>query len=507
MGEMAEQWGANGEASWGPCQCGWTREAGYPEGHETWCQCQCWDCQATNTQANNPQDDNDGSDWSGYGSDKSDEIWGNEPAARTKLGESGNEFEVASDHLISSTIQEWAEETKNLCGLSDVSSVIELLRGVHWDRNAVSRSFAEPGGLEAVFARVGVSTEQPKPPTGITDDGLAGGDLCPMCYAAPADRAAEGTSFCSLSCGHGACAGCWARHIETQLLSGSLAAIPCIQNNDGCHLVVDSKLVKAVAPPASVESYDKALRSSLIMHSKQLVYCPGPSCRETDAVPQTLVYCRSTGSGDVTCPKCQELFCRVCIKEHGDDAPEAHEPATCTMLQDWKTRVKKLQVDPAERWMLFRAKSCPGPGCGAFTLKCGCMEKVGHVECEGQDYCHNHACNHMSCSQCKHQYCWVCLKAWDRHTSYWECTEKATATDGITARFKVCYQKYLNHLTGLESARKLQIEWLDIAEKNNTAAPKKHFMYKKMQELMHFEQTLKHCFVMLYYLRTSRWVH
>ena len=103
---MAE-WGADGEASWGPCQCGWTQEAGFPDGHETWCQCPCWDCQATNTQANNPQDDNDGSDWSGYGSDKSDEIWGNEPAVRTKLGESGSEFEVASDPLISSTIQEY----------------------------------------------------------------------------------------------------------------------------------------------------------------------------------------------------------------------------------------------------------------------------------------------------------------------------------------------------------------------------------------------------------------
>ena len=109
--------------NWGPCECGWSYEAGYLEGHETWCQCQCWDCQATNTQANNPQDDNDGSDWSGYGSDKSDEIWGNEPAVRTKLGESGNEFEVASDHLISSTIQEYLPTPCTVAARCSLSTV------------------------------------------------------------------------------------------------------------------------------------------------------------------------------------------------------------------------------------------------------------------------------------------------------------------------------------------------------------------------------------------------
>ena len=71
-----------------------------------------------------------------------------------------------------------------------------------------------------------------------------------------------------------------------------------------------------------------------------------------------------------------------------------HQHADCYTCTYWIT-VFSTQAD------VVAAKSCPGPGCGAFTLKCGCMEKVGRVECEGQDYCHNHACNHMSCSQCE----------------------------------------------------------------------------------------------------------
>ena len=57
-----------------------------------------------------------------------------------------NQYVDASRWVLLTAPLRWAEETKNLCGHSEVGSVVELLRGVYWDRNAVSRSFAEPGG-------------------------------------------------------------------------------------------------------------------------------------------------------------------------------------------------------------------------------------------------------------------------------------------------------------------------------------------------------------------------
>ena len=45
-------------------------------------------------------------------------------------------------------------------------------------------------------------------------------------------------------------------------------------------------------------------------------------------------------------------------------------------------------------WFLKHTKKCP-------SCKC-VIEK-------------NEGCNHMTCKQCKHQFCWVCMGVWSEH--------------------------------------------------------------------------------------------
>ncbi len=90
------------------------------------------------------------------------------------------------------------------------------------------------------------------------------------------------------------------------------------------------------------------------------------------------------GTLPVTC-ECGHEFCFSCL-----GAP--HAPAPCDIAQAWTARSSK---DTTELWLLAQTKPCP---------KCNVrIEKA-------------RACNHMSCSKCRHQFCWLCMADWSRHS-------------------------------------------------------------------------------------------
>eukprot|EP00698_Gefionella_okellyi_P005331 TRINITY_DN1484_c0_g2_i3.p1 TRINITY_DN1484_c0_g2~~TRINITY_DN1484_c0_g2_i3.p1 ORF type:complete len:757 (-),score=166.82 TRINITY_DN1484_c0_g2_i3:1507-3777(-) len=83
------------------------------------------------------------------------------------------------------------------------------------------------------------------------------------------------------------------------------------------------------------------------------------------------------------------------------DSPQCgdicHDPAPCNVVAAFKSRTQQQQerfsnvADSAEEWLSQYSKRCP---------KCTVpIEK-------------NRGCNHMSCTQCKHQFCWLCLAQW-----------------------------------------------------------------------------------------------
>ncbi len=85
---------------------------------------------------------------------------------------------------------------------------------------------------------------------------------------------------------------------------------------------------------------------------------------------------------------------------------EGHWPSTCNELK-WFKQIHDKHDPEADRemktlqWLLSYTKDCP---------KCGNpIEKNG-------------GCNHMSCSACKYQFCWICLAGW--HPSHYSCTYK-----------------------------------------------------------------------------------
>jgi ariadne-1 len=90
-------------------------------------------------------------------------------------------------------------------------------------------------------------------------------------------------------------------------------------------------------------------------------------------------------------------------------------------------------------WVVANTKSCPGKRCGKLVEK-------------------NGGCNHMTCSQCKYEWCWVCEGPWSEHGSnYYKCNlykpdskvaadeAKRDAARTELQRYVHYYTRYMNH--------------------------------------------------------------
>lgn len=95
------------------------------------------------------------------------------------------------------------------------------------------------------------------------------------------------------------------------------------------------------------------------------------------------------------------VFCYNCMT---DD----HTPCPCEIAKEWM----KLCKDETEtkHWIAANTKDCP---------KCGSIiEKNG-------------GCNQMVCAKCKYEFCWICMKSWDLHTSHFSCNQPKNLDDDI----------------------------------------------------------------------------
>ena len=98
---------------------------------------------------------------------------------------------------------------------------------------------------------------------------------------------------------------------------------------------------------------------------------------------------------DIRCG-CGAFWCFRC------GAP-AHRPATCAVAAVWRRKVESdARNEPAEpdestatrRWLREFTKPCPG-----------CHDPIEK----------NQGCNHMTCSSCHFEFCWVCMDPWSSH--------------------------------------------------------------------------------------------
>ena len=167
-----------------------------------------------------------------------------------------------------------------------------------------------------------------------------------------------------LPCKHFFCADCWGEYLKEKINNANVYKISCMQNK--CGYILEEKFIKSIigSDNALLDKYNKFLsRKKLMDSNKKIKFCPIPDCDG---------YAEKKKGKYVKCNFGHE-FCFECLqKPHG------------------KKKCAKVIDEGFEEWKSHTlVKRCPY--CKFWTEK-------------------NEGCNHMTCSQCNFQWCWVCEK-------------------------------------------------------------------------------------------------
>lgn len=138
-----------------------------------------------------------------------------------------------------------------------------------------------------------------------------------------------------------------------------------------------------------------------------------------NANQKTMSWCRNQHCGYAVvneldtpsqCPACLSNFCGNC-------GLVSHVPATCDEIRRWSALGGYMETadtdKDTQRLIFMNSKPCPGRNC-TYPIE----------RAEG--------CLHMTCSRCKHQFCWNCLRPWpDPMCSTGACRRTAEQTRAL----------------------------------------------------------------------------
>ncbi len=242
------------------------------------------------------------------------------------------------------------------------------------------------------------------PPSSDKADGLCSvkapkGSVCAICRE-PAGK------ITALSCGHAYCDECWGRYIELKVADGD-TRIGCPEHK--CPLRVPEETVSRLCSAQTAARYTFLLRKSFVDESRHAAWCPKPGC--------SLAVDTSGGEQFVTCAA-GHAFCVAC------KLPEAHAPVDCETVRTW---LRKCDDDSeTANWLSVNTQDCPQ--CHSTIEKNGGWyvrlrgKRVTCVTLAALTLAALHSqplSNHMTCKQCKHEYCWVCLGPWAKHDNFY----------------------------------------------------------------------------------------
>ena len=168
-----------------------------------------------------------------------------------------------------------------------------------------------------------------------------------------------------LVCNHIFCEDCWYNYLKEKISNANVAKITCIQH--GCGISINENFIKNILKNKEelFQKYKKfSEKQKILLSNKNIKFCPFPDCDG---------YAEKKGNNKYVKCNFGHDFCFECLnKPHGI---EKCEIILDKEFDEWKSH--KI------------VKRCPK--CKIWTEK-------------------NEGCNHMTCVECKFQWCWLCQK-------------------------------------------------------------------------------------------------
>jgi ariadne-1 len=262
-------------------------------------------------------------------------------------------------------MMKYVDEIKDILQLP--SSIIKLLlHYFKWNKDRLLETFYEMDHDE-FFQQAKIIN-----PFSSNLSEISSNRTCLICYSDEQD------DMFHLQCQHTFCTDCWKNYIINKIVNEGLAqTIVCPDFQ--CQILVNDEIIEKFVNQNEFAKhiYNKIILNSYIDHNPRARWCPGQNCGHIiNATSLTSAY---NYAQFITCNHCQTSFCFQCVQPW-------HDPIKCILLLQWN---KKL-LDDSETiiWLKANTKSCP---------KC----KV-NIEKNG-------GCNHMTCRNCTHEFCWLCF--------------------------------------------------------------------------------------------------
>lgn len=234
---------------------------------------------------------------------------------------------------------------------------------------------------------------------------------CPVCTEDAPEH-----EFITLECGHQSyCKGCladflkrglkeknsqqWKCPIQECTRQMSLSDIISISNDQMIQLTElsalprdytreeISTLVKNGAflqeKPLMLECNELLEREELKL-DKNIIFCPIDYCKGYFKKNTTLLDAIQNVPRNVKCTLCKNEYCNQCLKSHDMQT-------SCKDHEIFLSMTHQEKEEKNEEWLKENTKPCP---------ECQCI-----IQRDG-------GCQHITCKQCTHQFCWICMDDW-----------------------------------------------------------------------------------------------
>ncbi|XP_072180798.1 ankyrin repeat and IBR domain-containing protein 1-like [Diadema setosum] len=326
-----------------------------------------------------------------------------------------------------------------------------------------------------------------------------------------------------MPCSHQFCRDCWERYLSGKIAEGNAHNIMCPAFE--CCKLVPVEIIETLVSREMARRFLQFDIKAFVDTNPSLKWCPKVGCGRAVRLPVSIepMSPREASSPSAPPPMSKAVDCGSGHLFCWDCSGEPHDPCSCENWKKWSEKIAEIQPEKLNKtdeetesaanclWLITNSKPCP---------KC-------HSPIQK-----NEGCNHMKCTKCKHDFCWVCLEVWSKHSSetggYFRCNRYEVVqkveekTEALMSeadkrnkemqelnRFLHYYTRFRNHENSFKLEEPLlrkapgKMRKLACHSEAKASREETQFILEAIQELLAARHILKFSYPYGYYLEDS----